>query len=151
MNSDSKTGLNYKQSFVGGVVAFILATSCCWVPWLAIAIGSATGLAGLNAGLEKYSLIFTVVGFIFLGYGSYQFYQKRMKKKKTKDVILLSTITCPECGHEKEEEMPQDACQYFYTCENCKAVLKPVAGDCCVFCSYATVPCPPIQLNEDCC
>ncbi len=25
------------------------------------------------------------------------------------------------------------------------AQLKPKAGDCCVYCSYGTVPCPPIQ------
>ncbi len=26
---------------------------------------------------------------------------------------LLSTITCPECGHEESEIMPIDACQFF--------------------------------------
>jgi hypothetical protein len=41
--------------------------------------------------------------------------------------------------------MPTDACQYFYDCCHCGAVLKPFAGDCCVFCSYGDVPCPPIQ------
>ena len=41
--------------------------------------------------------------------------------------------------------MPTDACQYFYDCKGCKIVLKPKAGDCCVYCSYGTVPCPPIQ------
>jgi hypothetical protein len=23
--------------------------------------------------------------------------------------------------------------------------LRPKQGDCCVFCSYGTVPCPPVQ------
>ncbi|HEX3918034.1 MAG TPA: GDCCVxC domain-containing (seleno)protein [Caulobacteraceae bacterium] len=41
--------------------------------------------------------------------------------------------------------MPTDACQYFYDCQGCGAVLKPKAGDCCVFCSYGEVPCPPVQ------
>ena len=41
--------------------------------------------------------------------------------------------------------MPTDACQYFYECEGSGALLKPLAGDCCVFCSYGDVPCPPIQ------
>jgi len=59
--------------------------------------------------------------------------------------MLHSVITCPICGSQKEEKMPADACQYFYECENCKAILKPKKGDCCVFCSYGTVPCPPIQ------
>ena len=34
-----------------------------------------------------------------------------------------ATITCPECG----------------------VTLKPLDGDCCVFCSYANVPCLPVQ------
>ena len=58
-------------------------------------------------------------------------------------VILESTLTCPECGHAKTETMPTDACQWFYECEQCHSVLKPKSGDCCVFCSFATVPCPP--------
>ncbi|MDH5360577.1 MAG: hypothetical protein OEX03_08435 [Gammaproteobacteria bacterium] len=61
------------------------------------------------------------------------------------DMVLESTITCPECGHQKLETMPTDACQWFYECDSCGTVLKPRTGDCCVFCSYATVPCPPIQ------
>ena len=43
--------------------------------------------------------------------------------------------------------MPTDACQFFYDCKGCGAVLKPLQGDFCVFCSYADVPCPPIQLS----
>ena len=58
---------------------------------------------------------------------------------------LTSTLTCPECGRVCVETMPTDACQYFYDCPQCAAVLKPLKGDCCVFCSYADVPCPPIQ------
>lgn len=68
--------------------------------------------------------------------------------------ILESVITCPECGHARTEVMPTDACQWFYECVNCRTVLRPKKGDCCVFCSYGTVPCPPIQLhgrNGDCC
>lgn len=65
-------------------------------------------------------------------------------------IELQSTITCPECGHKKEETMPTDACQYFYECENCKKVFKPINNDCCVYCSYGTVPCPPIQENKSC-
>ena len=56
-----------------------------------------------------------------------------------------STLTCPDCGHWATETMPSDACQFFYDCKGCGAVLRPLQGDCCVFCSYGTVPCPPIQ------
>ena len=64
-----------------------------------------------------------------------------------KAVELVSTITCPECGHAKQETMPTDACQWFYECESCKMVLRPKAGDCCVYCSYGTNKCPPMQTD----
>ncbi|MDX1548537.1 MAG: GDCCVxC domain-containing (seleno)protein [Rhodothermales bacterium] len=59
--------------------------------------------------------------------------------------VLTSTITCPLCGGATEAVMPEDACQFFWACPQCGAVLRPAAGDCCVFCSYGTVPCPPVQ------
>lgn len=68
-----------------------------------------------------------------------------------KTVELSSTITCPNCGYKKSELMPTNACVYFYECNNCKAQLKPLQGDCCVYCSYGTVKCPPIQSGEKCC
>ncbi|TDE45063.1 MerC domain-containing protein [Flavobacterium rhamnosiphilum] len=68
-----------------------------------------------------------------------------------KSVELKSTLICPNCGHKKDEIMPTDACQFFYECENCKVILKPKQGDCCVYCSYGTVKCPSIQAGESCC
>jgi hypothetical protein len=58
---------------------------------------------------------------------------------------LESTITCPSCGFAKSETMPTNACQVFYQCDRCAAMLRPKTGDCCVFCSYGSAPCPPIQ------
>ena len=71
----------------------------------------------------------------------------------TSNITLKSTITCHECGFQKEEEMPTDACQFFYVCTNCEKILKPKRGDCCVFCSYGSEKCPPIQEDRhcDCC
>ena len=65
--------------------------------------------------------------------------------------ILTSTLTCPHCGHSKQERMPTDACQFYYACTGCGVVLRPKAGHCCVFCSYGTVKCPPVQLQRGCC
>jgi hypothetical protein len=59
--------------------------------------------------------------------------------------IEQSLITCPKCGAAKLETMPSEACQYFYECTGCGTVLRPNPGDCCVFCSFGSVPCPPIQ------
>jgi len=61
------------------------------------------------------------------------------------EIQTTSTITCPHCGTRKTEEMPTDACLFFYDCEGCGELLKPHKGDCCVFCSFGSVPCPPIQ------
>ncbi|HPI80663.1 MAG: hypothetical protein M9954_01740 [Cyclobacteriaceae bacterium] len=66
-------------------------------------------------------------------------------------MILQSEVTCPHCGHKKKETMPTDACVYFYRCEKCGKEIRPKAGDCCVFCSYGTVPCPPVQKDGKCC
>jgi hypothetical protein len=65
--------------------------------------------------------------------------------------ILKSTITCPDCGFFKDEEMPDNACVFFYECTNCLTKLKPLKGDCCVFCSYGTVECPPKTVGMECC
>lgn len=60
-----------------------------------------------------------------------------------------SLIVCPHCGTAKLEKMPTNACLHFYECTGCGALLKPKPGDCCVFCSYGSVPCPPLQAEPD--
>ena len=74
-----------------------------------------------------------------------------MANASDKAVELQSTITCPICGHQQLETMSTDSCQFFYDCTACGELLKPLAGDCCVFCSYGSVKCPPIQLGDGCC
>ncbi|WP_114649053.1 GDCCVxC domain-containing (seleno)protein [Pseudothauera hydrothermalis] len=69
------------------------------------------------------------------------------------DVVTESVLTCPQCGHRSTEQMPEDVCIYFFECPACHTLLRPKQGDCCVFCSYGSVPCPPIQKDSrhDCC
>jgi hypothetical protein len=83
-----------------------------------------------------------------------------LRAEDLKDALalkLVSMLTCPVCGHHASETMPTDSCQYFYECSKCRTLLKPKAGDCCVFCSYGNMPCPPIQearaggLHPSCC
>jgi hypothetical protein len=71
--------------------------------------------------------------------------------KSTAAPVLRSVLTCPHCGAVSEERMPMDACVYFFECNSCHAVLRPKPGHCCVFCSFGTVPCPPVQLSGSCC
>jgi hypothetical protein len=65
-------------------------------------------------------------------------------------MVLESTITCPKCSARTTEAMPQNACVARFECPSCGALVKPREGDCCVFCSYGTVPCPPIQAGVSC-
>lgn len=61
------------------------------------------------------------------------------------NIVLQSVVTCPLCGYQSLETMAENACAIGYDCKGCGARLNPLAGDCCVFCSYGSVPCPPIQ------
>ena len=65
-------------------------------------------------------------------------------------VILESVLTCPHCGRRSREVMPTDACLFFWDCPGCGVRLKPMPGHCCVFCSYGSVKCPPIQAESGC-
>lgn len=59
--------------------------------------------------------------------------------------IFESELVCPICGSAKRETMQTDSCQFFYECTNCRTLLRPKPGDCCVFCSYGSVKCPSMQ------
>ena len=65
--------------------------------------------------------------------------------------ILRSTLTCPHCGARNAHEMPTNACVWFHECAACGELLRPKAGDCCVFCSWGDVRCPPQQSGTGCC
>ena len=66
-------------------------------------------------------------------------------------LLLESVLTCPKCGSAKTETMPTDACQFYYECTSCGTLLRPNPGDCCVFCSFGSVKCPPVQAQRSCC
>ena len=65
----------------------------------------------------------------------------------------FSKITCPQCGHQKTEKMPSwmhsNRREIIYECEGCGATLTPEPKDCCVFCSYGSVPCLPSQADQN--
>ncbi len=60
---------------------------------------------------------------------------------------LITTITCPRCGHKAEENMPTNMCQLFYMCKGSAAKLKPKEGDCCVF--FAPMQIINVHLNNE--
>lgn len=62
--------------------------------------------------------------------------------------VLESVLTCPQCGTQSRERMPTDRCVWYFECPGCGALLRPKPGDCCVFCSYGSVACPPVQAGR---
>ena len=143
-----KETLNSNRVFWAGLLAFVLATSCCWLPALLVGLGG-VGLITLSNALNAISGPLMLLGGACFLLGGYQLYKRYRKMDTT--INLVSVITCPECSHSKEEQMPTDACQFFYECENCKTILRPNHGDCCVYCSYGTVQCPPMQTGDKSC
>jgi hypothetical protein len=102
------------------------------------------GAAAVFVGLYAVgSELVVYAGFAALVAASSADLWKRLRPARR--AMLESQITCPECGAKRSEKMPTDACLFFYDCTGCGARLKPKAGDCCVFCSYGTVKCPPMQ------
>lgn len=65
---------------------------------------------------------------------------------KRMTVETVSLVTCLSCGDQRLEPMPEFSCLLAYTCLSCGTVLRPAEGDCCIFCTYGSVPCPPIQV-----
>ena len=64
------------------------------------------------------------------------------------EIQWYSVLTCPHCGHQERLRMPENTCVARYVCPACGAVLTPKPGDCCVFCSYGSVPCPAVQERQ---
>ncbi len=120
-----------------------------WI--LSLSIVSATGIFIAYNFLYTANIIYPSLLGLFVSAIWHYFINRKNKGCLTKNVILESIITCPLCSFQKLEIMPTDFCLYFYECFSCKVLLKPKQGDCCVFCSYGNVKCPPIQNNSCLC
>ena len=70
--------------------------------------------------------------------------------RRARPIVLESVLICPHCGKQSREVMPTDACLFFWDCPGCGARLRPKPGHCCVFCTYGSVKCPPIQAGSSC-
>jgi cytochrome c biogenesis protein CcdA len=66
---------NYKKSFLGSVLAFVLGTSCCWLTSLAVWLGGATFLTVLSRFVHEYTTIILGIALLFFGMGVYQFWK----------------------------------------------------------------------------
>lgn len=60
-------------------------------------------------------------------------------------VVTRTNLTCPVCSFAEELDIPLDYCLFFHVCTNCGVRIRPLSGDCCVFCSYGNYHCIPKQ------
>ena len=144
-------------SITGLVISFIKHRNI--YPLIVAVVGAVLIFYGYHFNETDYWSYFLYTGMVGLLIATFLNYKTNKKNGSCstcatyngKAVELNSKITCPNCNHQKNEIMPTNACQFFYECENCKEVLRPKLGDCCVYCSYGTIKCPPIQAGESCC
>jgi MerC mercury resistance protein len=111
-----------------------------WILGAAIVSGAAVFIGLYGAGSEL--LVYAGLGGLVAASTADLWRRFRPKSRP----VLESEVTCPSCGLRRKETMPKDACQFIYECRGCGALLRPKPGDCCVFCSYGSVKCPPMQL-----
>lgn len=136
-------------SFIGSIFSFLYHKKI--LPTIITAIGGFLILFNYYFEKESYDTMYWgIFGLLIASLMNY-YETKIFRISKTNQIIYDSILKCPNCGFSKKEMMPTDSCQFFYECENCKSILKPKNGDCCVYCSYGTVKCPSIQENKNCC
>ncbi len=59
--------------------------------------------------------------------------------------VLDAVLTCPACGHHEIMTMEEFEPRTLWACPACGSTLRPRPGEHCISCSFASVPCPPVQ------
>ncbi len=73
--STAKSSTGEKVAKIGTIVSAIMASACCWLPLLLLAVGVSG--AGIAATLETYRPLLMVVTFVFLGAAFYFTYRPK--------------------------------------------------------------------------
>ena len=73
---------NYKKSFWGGIIAFVLGTSCCWLTSLAVWFGGATILTAFATFFGRFNTIIIIFAILLLGLGIIQLLIHRQRIRK---------------------------------------------------------------------
>jgi hypothetical protein len=73
---------NYKKTFFGSIIAFVLGTSCCWLTSLAVWLGGATILTAFATFLGRFNTVIIIFATLLLVLGIIQFWTHRRKLRK---------------------------------------------------------------------
>lgn len=68
-----------------------------------------------------------------------------MAKQLFDQVSFKTRITCRNCGATEDITMHSSLPERSFTCKKCTTVLLAHSDECCVYCSYGSVQCPPVQ------
>ena len=75
------------------------------------------------------------------------FAETRKKYLPWQAIERTCVITCPACGKGTPEKMSRETLKRVFHCPHCLTWLAPKPGDHCIFDSYGSVKCPPLQLK----
>jgi membrane protein implicated in regulation of membrane protease activity len=73
---------NYKKTFIGSIVAFVLGTSCCWLTSLVVWLGGATFLTVFATFLGKFQIVIIIFAVLLFMLGLLQLWTHRNKRRK---------------------------------------------------------------------
>jgi hypothetical protein len=80
------------------------------------------------------------------------FATRAFAKKKTKikwdGIVGDCVVTCPVCKTQVQETMVSETPKLIYHCPVCLTWLSPKKGDHCIYDSYGSLNCPPIQVKK---
>lgn len=116
-SSGPTTGRGEKIATAGTLISAIMASSCCWLPLILLAVGVSG--AGIASTLEAYRPLFMIVTFGFLGAAFYFTYRPK------KDTFASVNDCCAP-----QAAVAHDCCE-----------PKPVGHDCCSSESAASADC----------
>ena len=72
---------------------------------------------------------------------------KKQPKLKWDGIVDDCVVTCPVCKTQVQEKMTSETPKLIYHCPVCKTWLSPKKNDHCIYDSYGSVKCPPIQVK----
>jgi hypothetical protein len=93
---------------------------------------------------------FLVLSFLALGAGfaTRAFAVKKKTKIAWDGIVGDCVVTCPVCKTRVQETMTSETPKLIYHCPVCLTWLTPEKGDHCIYDSYGSVNCPPIQVKK---
>ena len=82
-----------------------------------------------------------------IAYVGRSFGYARGKSPAWQGIQRTCIITCPVCRKSVSEVMTHESLKRVYHCPQCLTWLAPKHGDHCIYDSYGSVKCPPLQLK----